>query len=72
MAILVADGFEQVELEKPQEALEKAGAETDIVSPSGDEVQGWQHDEEGDASRSMCRWTRRSRTIMTPCCCRAA
>ena len=49
MAILVADGFEQVELEKPQEALEKAGAETDIVSPSGDQVQGWEHDEMGDA-----------------------
>ena len=49
VAILVADGFEQVELEKPQEALEKAGAETEIVSPSGDEVQGWQHDKEGDS-----------------------
>ena len=49
VAILVADGFEQVELEEPQEALEKAGAETDIISPSGDEVQGWQHDEMGDA-----------------------
>lgn len=49
VAILVADGFEQVELEKPREALEKAGAETDIVSPSGDEVQGWEHDEKGDA-----------------------
>jgi protease I len=49
VAILVADGFEQVELEKPQEALEKAGAETDIVSPSGNQVQGWEHDEMGDA-----------------------
>ena len=49
VAILVADGFEQVELEEPQEALEKAGATTDIVSPSGDEVQGWDHDKEGDS-----------------------
>ncbi len=49
VAILVADGFEQVELEEPREALENAGAETDIVSPSGDEVQGWDHDQEGDA-----------------------
>jgi protease I len=49
VAILVADGFEQGELEKPRAALEKAGAETDIVSPSGDEVQGWDHDKEGDA-----------------------
>jgi protease I len=49
VAILVADGFEQVELEKPRAALEKAGAETDIISPSGDEVQGWNHDKEGDS-----------------------
>jgi protease I len=49
VAILVADGFEQVELEKPLEALDKAGAETEIVSPSGDEVQGWNHDKKGDS-----------------------
>jgi protease I len=49
VAILVADGFEQVELDEPREALEKAGAEVDIVSPSGDEVQGWNHDKEGDS-----------------------
>ena len=49
VAILVADGFEQVELEEPKEALEKAGAKTDIISPSGDEVQGWDHDKEGDS-----------------------
>jgi protease I len=49
VAILVADGFEQVELEKPREALDQAGAQTDIISPSGDEVQGWNHDKEGDS-----------------------
>jgi protease I len=49
VAILVADGFEQVELEAPQKALEDAGAKTDIISPSGDEVQGWDHDQEGDS-----------------------
>ncbi len=49
VAILVADGFEQVEMEKPREALEKAGAETEVISPSGDEVQGWNHDKEGDS-----------------------
>jgi protease I len=42
IAILVADGFEQVELTEPQKALEQAGAETDIVSPAGREVRGWQ------------------------------
>ncbi|HAF16250.1 MAG TPA: protease, partial [Blastocatellia bacterium] len=32
VAILVADGFEQVEMTKPREALDEAGAETKIVS----------------------------------------
>ena len=33
VAILVADGFEQVEMTKPREALVEAGAEMKIVSP---------------------------------------
>ena len=33
VAILVTDGFEQVELEKPRQALDQAGAKTSIVSP---------------------------------------
>ena len=41
VAILVADGFEQVELTGPQEALEAAGAETEIVSPADKKVKGW-------------------------------
>ena len=49
VAILVADGFEQVELTEPKHALEAAGATTEIVSPAQDEVQGWNHDEKGDA-----------------------
>src|SRR6059036_677871 len=49
IAILVADGFEQIELTAPKEALEEAGATTEIVSPAQQEVQGWNHDERGDA-----------------------
>src|ERR1700728_1075071 len=41
VAILVADGFEQVELTEPKEALEKAGAQTSIVSPAKGKVKGW-------------------------------
>jgi protease I len=41
VAILVADGFEQVELTEPKKALEQAGAKTEIVSPAGDKVKGW-------------------------------
>ncbi|HZT59861.1 MAG TPA: type 1 glutamine amidotransferase domain-containing protein [Pyrinomonadaceae bacterium] len=48
VAILVADGFEQVELEGPQQALEEAGAETLIVSPNEESVAGWHHFDAGD------------------------
>jgi protease I len=41
IAILVADGFEQVELTSPKETLEKAGAQTQIISPSEKTVKGW-------------------------------
>ncbi|HUP00036.1 MAG TPA: type 1 glutamine amidotransferase domain-containing protein [Gemmatimonadota bacterium] len=48
VAILVCDGFEQVELTEPREALREAGADTDIVSPEESEVKGWEHTEWGD------------------------
>src|SRR4026208_2421829 len=48
VAILVADGFEQIELTAPKEALEAAGATTEMLSPAGEEVQGWNHDEKAD------------------------
>ncbi|HWM95027.1 MAG TPA: type 1 glutamine amidotransferase domain-containing protein [Thermoanaerobaculia bacterium] len=42
VAILVADGFEQVELTEPKKALEQAGARTEIVSPAQGKVKGWE------------------------------
>jgi len=48
VAILVADGFEQVEMTEPREALNGAGAETKIVSPKDDQVEGWNHYDKGD------------------------
>ena len=48
VAILVDDGFEQVELEEPRRALEAAGAETYIVSPQNGVVKGWRHTDWGD------------------------
>jgi protease I len=48
VAILVADGFEQVEMTKPRQALDDAGATTEIVSPVKGKVQGWNHDEKAD------------------------
>ena len=56
VAILVTDGFEQVELTEPKKALEEAGARTQIVAPlpSGPtagaaKVKGWQKTDWGDA-----------------------
>jgi protease I len=48
VAILVADGFEQVEMTEPRRALEDAGAETDLISPSKGQVQGWKHQDKAD------------------------
>ena len=48
VAILVTDGFEQVELEKPRQALEAAGAETKVVAPKPGKVRGWKFTEWGD------------------------
>ena len=41
VAILVEEGFEQVELIKPRKALDKIGAQTQVVSPQQGEVRGW-------------------------------
>ena len=48
VAILVAEGFEQVELTEPRKALDEAGAQTRIVSPSTKEGQGWKHFDKAD------------------------
>jgi protease I len=48
VAILVANGFEQIEMTKPRQALTDAGAKTDLVSPAQGEVQGWNHQDKGD------------------------
>jgi len=48
VAILVADGFEQVEMTKPRQALDAAGAETKIVSLKSGQIQGMNHMEKGD------------------------
>ncbi len=48
VAILVTDGFEQVEMTKPREALQEAGAEAKIVSLKAGKIQGVNHDEKGD------------------------
>lgn len=49
IAILVEEGFEQVELTKPKEALEQEGAVTHIISPNkNNEIKAWNHTGWGD------------------------
>jgi protease I len=43
IAILATDGVEQIELTEPKEALEKAGAETEIISLKSGKIQGFNH-----------------------------
>ena len=44
VAILTENGFEEVELTSPKQALEEAGATVHIISPQKDTVKGWDHD----------------------------
>lgn len=48
VAILVANGFEQEELTRPRQALQEAGAKTQIISPAGNKVKGWDHTDWGE------------------------
>jgi protease I len=48
VAILATDGFEQSELTEPRRALDAAGAMTDVVSPRGEPIRGWNHKEWGE------------------------
>jgi protease I len=44
VAILVADGFEQVELDQPRAALDHAGARTQVISSAEGQAKGMNHD----------------------------
>lgn len=48
VAILVADGFEQIEMTEPRKALEEAGARVQLISPTEEKVKGWNHTNWGD------------------------
>jgi protease I len=47
VAILVEDGFEQVEMVEPRKALDDAGARTTLVSPRPKSVRAWNFKEWG-------------------------
>jgi protease I len=48
VAILVAAGFEQVEMTEPRKALQDVGARADLVSPEKGKVKAFKHDQPGD------------------------
>ena len=48
IAFLATDGFEQVELTKPWEAIKQAGGTPVLVSPKSGQIQGMNHDDKGD------------------------
>ena len=49
IAVVVADGFEQSEFEKPVAALREAGATVTVISPNEEEVKGWSGKDWGTA-----------------------
>jgi len=49
IAILATDGFEQSELMQPRQALEEAGAHTEVVSPNSGRIKGWDHTDWGES-----------------------
>ena len=50
IAILVTDGFEEVEMTEPRKALHEAGAETFIVSDKDAKVKAWDRTDWSDAT----------------------
>jgi len=44
VAILTENGFEEVELTSPKQALEEAGATVHVISPQERKVKAWAHD----------------------------
>ena len=47
VAILVDNGFEEIELTSPKQALEEVGAQTFIISPQDGTVKAWAHTDWG-------------------------
>lgn len=47
IAILLCDGFEEIEMTNPRKALTKAGADTFLIAPKSKKVKGWRHDHWG-------------------------
>ena len=51
VAVLATDGVEQVELDRPWQALEEAGAEPELVSFEAGTIQAFEHIDKGDTKK---------------------
>jgi protease I len=51
VALVATDGVEQVELDRPWQALEEAGAEPELVSLSAGEITAYDHIDKGDTKK---------------------
>src|SRR5215213_8164445 len=51
VAVLATDGVEQVELDRPWQALEEAGAEPELVSLQGGSITAFNHLDKGDSKK---------------------
>ena len=51
VAVLATDGVEQVELDRPWQALEEAGAEPELVSLEGGSITAYDHIDKGDTKK---------------------
>jgi protease I len=51
VAVLATDGVEQVELDRPWQALEEAGAEPELVSLDAGSITAYQHIDKGDTKK---------------------
>lgn len=49
VAILATHGFEQSELQVPQQKLTQAGAQVTVVSPERGAIRGWKHHDWGES-----------------------
>jgi protease I len=49
VAVLATDGFEEIELTVPVDALRQAGAQVLVVAPKGGTIQGYNHLDKGQA-----------------------
>lgn len=51
VAVLVTDGFEEVELTKPVQALQEVGATVEVISPKSGQIQAFRHHDKGTTVR---------------------